>query len=240
MNRGDKSARYAKNKSNQMQLDNRKYMRTVKVWESMVVEIQPNELDNYPTTAFYRESVALVGKRLPAMTNRQLIQVVTSSIALAMADDIENDINEQLDYEMEDFDIDKENDRWRESLRRWATAFAVAYMATLLDGVYTGKPINKQIKEELAKFNRHAGLIYENESSRVWVRKEHTKLKQDNVQYVKWVAQVNACKICQPLDGKIFKLEDLPSDYRKHVNCRCELDPVEKSDVLSDYDDFDV
>lgn len=240
MNRGDKSAKYAKNKSEEIQLKNRKYMRTVATWQSLVKELTPDQLDSYPSTELYRESVILVGKPIPMVTNRELIQLVASAIAVKMASDVEEDLDEQLDYEMDDWEIDKENDRWENILKRWATAFAVAYSATLLDSVYTGKPIGKNLKEELDKFNRHMGLVYENESSRVWVRKETKRLSQDNVKYVKWVAQVNACKICEPLDGKVFLLEDLPDDYRKHVNCRCELVPVNKADYLSDGGDYDA
>ena len=52
--------------------------------------------------------------------------------------------------------------------------------------------------------------------------------KDAGVELVKWVTagDERVCEECGPLDGKIFKLEEVPP--KPHRNCRCRLYPVRR------------
>lgn len=54
------------------------------------------------------------------------------------------------------------------------------------------------------------------------------KYKKDGVKKVKWqVLDTKACDKCKALDGKVFKIEELP--IKPHINCRCWIIPYGQS-----------
>lgn len=54
--------------------------------------------------------------------------------------------------------------------------------------------------------------------------------ENDGVEYVRWIAQDGACGYCDELNGQVFVLGDEPP--LQHINCRCELEPVEKNEDI--------
>ena len=54
--------------------------------------------------------------------------------------------------------------------------------------------------------------------------------KANGIKYVKWQSEHDdkVCGICEDMDGKIYKITDIPP--KPHYNCRCWIEPIEKPD----------
>lgn len=59
-----------------------------------------------------------------------------------------------------------------------------------------------------------------------------TAMKENGDVYVQWVAEEDAktCAVCAGMDGRVYKLADLPA--KPHINCRCTLRSVKNGKPL--------
>lgn len=83
-----------------------------------------------------------------------------------------------------------------------------------------------------------AERLMRTESARVQTEIQKQSYKKYDIEDYEFIAEPNACPVCLPLNGKIFKVEDLSPGQNAspmHANCRCSTAPyvdrvkVEKS-----------
>lgn len=73
-----------------------------------------------------------------------------------------------------------------------------------------------------------AERLMRTESARVQTEMQNQSYKKYGIDEYEYIAEPTACSICLPLNGKIFKVEDLSSGQNAspmHANCRCSTAP---------------
>ena len=78
---------------------------------------------------------------------------------------------------------------------------------------------NKQI-------NYRAEMIARTEMSKAWAQGNMASYRESGLEEKEFSAFDDACPICGPIDGKIFKMQDHSVDIPVHPNCRCDWLPV--------------
>lgn len=113
----------------------------------------------------------------------------------------------------------------------------------LTEALIQGKNPQKLAKDFASKFGnkeRDAYRLLQTEVSFITEQASQRAYKEDGIEEYKWLATLDlkTCPLCQPLDGKVFKLSDgmvgknLPP---RHPNCRCTTIPW-NNDFLEDSD----
>jgi len=84
--------------------------------------------------------------------------------------------------------------------------------------------LRKLVKDDFKNKTYAAERIAITESARVQSGAQIESFKEFGVDKLEWVSELSACKICLPLDGKIFNVDTM---YKQsvtipaHSNCRC-------------------
>lgn len=80
-----------------------------------------------------------------------------------------------------------------------------------------------------------AERLMRTESARVQTEIQNQSYKKYGIEEYEYVAEPTACLVCLPLNGKIFKVEDLSPGQNAgpmHANCRCSTAPyVDRAEV---------
>ncbi|WP_270693185.1 minor capsid protein [Enterococcus malodoratus] len=80
-----------------------------------------------------------------------------------------------------------------------------------------------------------AERLMRTESARVQTEIQNQSYKKYGIDEYEYIAEPTACSICLPLNGKIFKVEDLSPGQNAspmHANCRCSTAPyVDRAEV---------
>ena len=80
-----------------------------------------------------------------------------------------------------------------------------------------------------------AERLMRTESARVQTEIQNQSYKKYGIEEYEYIAEPTACSICLPLNGKIFKTEDLSPGQNAapmHANCRCSTAPyVDRAEV---------
>lgn len=80
-----------------------------------------------------------------------------------------------------------------------------------------------------------AERLMRTESARVQTEIQNQSYKKYGIEEYEYIAEPTACSICLPLNGKIFKVEDLSPGQNAgpmHANCRCSTAPyVDRAEV---------
>lgn len=107
---------------------------------------------------------------------------------------------------------------------------------------YEARRKQERLAEALiAAPNRESARIAFDRAARLWFdqSRQYTDLsvdearmqafKDSGIRQVEWMAEQNerTCSRCRELDGKVFRLEDVPQ-FPQHHHCRCWLVPVRK------------
>lgn len=97
-----------------------------------------------------------------------------------------------------------------------------------LNRVFTDMMGYKQEMKRLAKkygtSEQNAKRLLKTEIARINADTQLAMLKDNDFTHLIYVAEVGACKICAPLDGKAIPIEDAEKGvnmYPMHPNCRC-------------------
>ncbi|MDT2557138.1 minor capsid protein, partial [Enterococcus raffinosus] len=73
-----------------------------------------------------------------------------------------------------------------------------------------------------------AERLMRTESARVQTEIQNQSYKKYGIEEYEYIAEPTACLVCLPLNGKIFKVEDLSPGQNAgpmHANCRCSTAP---------------
>lgn len=80
-----------------------------------------------------------------------------------------------------------------------------------------------------------AERLMRTESARVQTEMQNQSYKKYGIDEYEYIAEPTACSICLPLNGKIFKVDDLSPGQNAapmHANCRCSTAPyVDRAEV---------
>ncbi|WP_445449352.1 minor capsid protein [Enterococcus faecalis] len=80
-----------------------------------------------------------------------------------------------------------------------------------------------------------AERLMRTESARVQTEMQNQSYKKYSIDEYEYIAEPTACPVCLPLNGKIFKVEDLSPGQNAspmHANCRCSTAPyVDRAEV---------
>lgn len=104
---------------------------------------------------------------------------------------------------------------------------------TVLRGRGTNVLINNLRKEFDVSYG-YARRLAVTESARVYSEAQKANYEANGVEEFEVMTELKACKICQPFNGKIFKVSELVPALNAppfHPNCRCTTVPHFKKDV---------
>ena len=92
-----------------------------------------------------------------------------------------------------------------------------------------GAPARKVVDSRVASYTRaverrRSYTIARTEAMQALNEGEKLALRAEGIQYVEWLAAVDACPICQDLDSRVFRIIDAPGPP-VHPNCRCSITP---------------
>lgn len=118
-------------------------------------------------------------------------------------------------------------------------------MATQISEVLAGGVVQgispREIANRLTERVDKIGVVRASTIARTEVIAAHhaaniQEFKQAGIEGVEIVAEwatagFNVCPLCEPLEGRIFKIEDIEHLIPRHPNCRCTAIPVLKEDV---------
>lgn len=99
---------------------------------------------------------------------------------------------------------------------------------TVLRGRGTNVLINNLRKEFDVSYG-YARRLAVTESARVYSEAQKANYEANGVEWFEVMTELKACKICQPFNGKIFKVSELVPALNAppfHPNCRCTTVPV--------------
>ena len=111
---------------------------------------------------------------------------------------------------------------------------------TVLRGKGTNLLIN-QLRKEFDVSYSYARRLAVTESARVYSEAQKANYEANGVEWFEVMTELKACKICQPFNGKIFKVSDLVPALNAppfHPNCRCTTVPHFKKDVKHEIQDY--
>lgn len=128
------------------------------------------------------------------------------------------------------------------------------YLANSLDTLLTQSIINgrhpndvaRELRRQFDISQKQAERLMRTESARVHAECAVKSMEKNGVTQYEWVSEPSACKICGPLDGKIFEVKGAEFGNVKHPlfplhpNCRCAVIAVvdktadEKTDKTDD------
>ena len=109
------------------------------------------------------------------------------------------------------------------------------YLANSLDTLLTQSIINgrhpndvaRELRRQFDISQKQAERLMRTESARVHAECAVKSMEKNGVTQYEWVSEPSACKICSPLDGKIFEVKSAEFGNVKHPlfplhpNCRC-------------------
>lgn len=104
---------------------------------------------------------------------------------------------------------------------------------TVLRGKGTNILINN-LKKEFDVSYSYARRLAVTESARVYSEAQKANYEANNVEEFEVMTELKACHICQPFNGKIFKVSELVPALNAppfHPNCRCTTVPHFRKDV---------
>lgn len=112
------------------------------------------------------------------------------------------------------------------------------------DIVLRGKGTNVLINNLRKEFDvsyGYARRLAVTESARVYSEAQKANYEANGVEWFEVMTELKACKICQPFNGKIFKVSELVPALNAppfHPNCRCTTVPHFKKDVKHEIQDY--
>jgi SPP1 gp7 family putative phage head morphogenesis protein len=112
---------------------------------------------------------------------------------------------------------------------------------TVLRGKGTNVLINNLRKEFDVSYG-YARRLAVTESARVYSEAQKANYEANGVEEFEIMTELKACKICQPFNGKIFKVSELVPALNAppfHPNCRCTTVPHFKKDVKHEIQDYE-
>lgn len=93
------------------------------------------------------------------------------------------------------------------------------------------------LAEELSEYfdgrKSHAEMVARTEMGRIRTEAERARYKETGIEKLEWITADSPCDICDPLDGKVFLLEDCPP-IPLHPDCECDTLPVADDTPLDD------
>lgn len=95
----------------------------------------------------------------------------------------------------------------------------------------------KDLQKAFHVSHSQAERILRTEGARVSGMRQQKDLQDDGYEYAVWVATPTACKICQDLDGHVFKVSDLNEGkytLPAHPNCRCTISAASDETIEND------
>lgn len=109
------------------------------------------------------------------------------------------------------------------------------YLANSLDTLLTQSIINgrhpndvaRELRRQFDISQKQAERLMRTESARVHAECAVKSMEKNGVTQYEWVSEPSACKICSPLDGKIFEVKGAEFGnvnhplFPLHPNCRC-------------------
>ena len=104
---------------------------------------------------------------------------------------------------------------------------------TILRGKGTNLLIN-QLRKEFDVSYSYARRLAVTESARVYSEAQKANYEANGVEEYEIMTELKACKICQPFNGKIFKVSELVPALNAppfHPNCRCTTVPHFRKDA---------
>lgn len=104
---------------------------------------------------------------------------------------------------------------------------------TVLRGKGTNVLINNLRKEFDVSYG-YARRLAVTESARVYSEAQKANYEANGVEWFEVMTELKACKICQPFNGKIFKVSELVPALNAppfHPNCRCTTVPHFRKDI---------
>lgn len=111
---------------------------------------------------------------------------------------------------------------------------------TVLRGKGTNLLIN-QLRKEFDVSYGYARRLAITESARVYSEAQKANYEANGVEWFEVMTELKACKICQPFNGKIFKVSELVPALNAppfHPNCRCTTVPHFKKDSKHEIQDY--
>jgi len=83
--------------------------------------------------------------------------------------------------------------------------------------------LTNRIADELGVDKHRAEMIARTESVRATSEALLEDFQDKGIDKVRWIVidDSRICEICEPMQGKVFKIEDAKGQIPKHVNCRC-------------------
>ena len=111
---------------------------------------------------------------------------------------------------------------------------------TVLRGKGTNLLIN-QLRKEFDVSYGYARRLAITESARVYSEAQKANYEANGVEWFEVITELKACKICQPFNGKIFKVSELVPALNAppfHPNCRCTTVPHFKKDSKHEIQDY--
>lgn len=112
---------------------------------------------------------------------------------------------------------------------------------TVLRGKGTNVLINS-LKKELDVSYGYARRLAVTESARVYSEAQKANYEANGVEEFEIMTELKACQICQPFNGKIFKVSELVPALNAppfHPNCRCTTVPHFRKDVKHGIQDYE-
>lgn len=90
----------------------------------------------------------------------------------------------------------------------------------------TGAQLRKLVKKEFELKKFAADRIAITETARIQGEAAKKSFEDNDIEKYMWIAEPGACKICLPLDGKVFKVKDMGDNapaIPQHPFCRCSI-----------------
>ena len=117
------------------------------------------------------------------------------------------------------------------------------YLANSLDTLLTQSIINgrhpndvaRELRKQFDVSQKQAERLMRTESARIHAECAVNLMEKNGVTKYEWVSEPSACKICGPLDGKIFEVKGAEFGnvnhplFPLHPNCRCAVISVTNS-----------
>lgn len=124
------------------------------------------------------------------------------------------------------------NATWSERL--WANQQALkAELETLLTrGIIQGKNpkvLARDLRKTFTSSVADSERLMITEMARIQKDVFEDSMDQAGIPEYEYIAEAGACKLCEPLDGRIFKVEDAEPGvniYPMHPHCRCSANPA--------------
>ncbi|WP_413539007.1 minor capsid protein [Enterococcus malodoratus] len=126
------------------------------------------------------------------------------------------------------------------SERIWGNmeAFKAELDKLLIQTVTQGKnprDVARKLRNLFDSSKYEAERLMRTESARVQTEIQNQSYKKYGIDEYEYIAEPTACPVCLPLNGKIFKVEDLSPGQNAspmHANCRCSTAPyVDRAEV---------